>query len=84
MALRFIRRSNYLISIVNLASKGSDPEAVKKAAKEFAEEFFKANGYRYVFGIHCKSEETPNEPDHPHVHFLIKAINAEGKSQNKS
>ncbi len=68
--------------IVISCPKGSDPEAVRKAAKEFAEEFFKATGYRYVFGIHCKSEEIPNEPDHPHVHFLIKAINAEGKRLN--
>ena len=49
MAPRFIRRSNYLVSIVNLAPKGSDLEAVKKAAKEFAELFIKANCYRYVF-----------------------------------
>lgn len=68
--------------IVISCPKGSDPEAVKKAAKEFAEEFFKANGYRYVFGLHCKSEETPNEPDHPHIHFLIKSVSIDGKRLN--
>ena len=68
--------------IVISCPKGSDPEAVKKAAKEFAEEFFKANGYRYVFGLHCKSEETPNEPDHPHIHILIKSVSIDGKRLN--
>lgn len=62
--------------------KGSDPDAVLKAARELGEEFFKANGFSYVFAIHVKDDEHPNEPDHPHVHFIIKAISKDGKRLN--
>lgn len=54
--------------------KGTDPEAFKNAVREFAEETLKNKGYRYVFGMHCKSDLYPNEPDHPHIHILIKSV----------
>ena len=52
--------------------KGTDPEAVKKAVRELAKECFANDDYRYLFAIHNRSKEMPNEPDHPHVHLLIK------------
>lgn len=62
--------------------KGTDPEAVKKAVRELAKECFANEDYRYLFAIHNRSKEMPNEPDHPHVHLLIKAINSRGKRLN--
>ncbi|MBQ3679414.1 MAG: hypothetical protein II929_07890 [Succinivibrio sp.] len=62
--------------------KGTDPEAFKKAVREFAEETLKSKGYRYVFGMHCKSEMHPNEPDHPHIHILIKSVSFDKRRLN--
>lgn len=64
------------------APKGTDSEALMNVAREFGKEFFKDNGFDYVFVLHCKSDDTPNEPDHPHVHFLINAKNSEGRRLN--
>lgn len=62
--------------------KGTDPEALKKAVREFAEETLKNRGYRYVFGMHCKSDMHPNEPDHPHIHILIKSVSFDKRRLN--
>lgn len=62
--------------------KGSDPKAVRAAVKELAQECFESEDFSYLFAIHHKSEEMPNEPDHPHVHLLIKSVNAKGKRLN--
>lgn len=62
--------------------KGTDPEAFKNAVREFAEETLKSKGYRYVFGMHCKSDLHPNEPDHPHVHILIKSVSFDKRRLN--
>ena len=62
--------------------KGSDPEAVKATVRELAKETFGSEGFSYVFGMHYKSNEMPNEPDHPHVHVLIKSVSAPGKRLN--
>lgn len=62
--------------------KGSDPEAVKATVRELAKETFGSEGFSYVFGMHNKSEDMPNEPDHPHVHVLIKAVSDSGKRLN--
>lgn len=62
--------------------KGTDPEAFKNAVREFAEETLKSKGYRYVFGMHCKSDLHPNEPDHPHIHILIKSVSIDKRRLN--
>ena len=62
--------------------KGTDPEAFINAVREFAEETLKNNGYRYVFGMHCKSDIHPNEPDHPHIHILIKSVSFDKRRLN--
>lgn len=62
--------------------KGSDPAAVRAAVKELAQECLASEDFSYLFGIHYKSDEMPNEPDHPHVHLLIKALNSKGKRLN--
>lgn len=62
--------------------KGTDPDAFKKAVREFAEETLKNQGYRYVFGMHCKSDLHPNEPDHPHIHILIKSVSFDKRRLN--
>ena len=62
--------------------RGTNPEAFKKAVREFAQEVLKNKGYKYVFGMHCKSELHPNEPDHPHIHILIKSVGRDGRRLN--
>ena len=57
--------------------KGSDPELVLDSAKQFAKEFLTDNGYDLIMALHCKDEDHPDEPDHPHVHILLKAKNDE-------
>lgn len=64
------------------APKGTDHAALMETARDFGKEFFKDNGFDYVFVLHCRSDATPKEPEHPHVHFLIKAINDDGKRLN--
>lgn len=49
---------NYTVS----APKGSSPEAVRNAAREFGKEAFA--GHKYVFALHT-------DKDHPHVHFAV-------------
>lgn len=62
--------------------RGTNPESFKKAVREFAQEVLKNKGYKYVFGMHCKSELHPNEPDHPHIHILIKSVGRDGRRLN--
>ena len=62
--------------------KGSDPHKLKEAARQFGQEFFLNKDYEYIFAVHYKSEEMPKEPDHPHVHFLIKSISSKDKRLN--
>lgn len=64
------------------APPGTDHKALTNTARQFGHEFFAVNGFEYVFVLHAKTDATPNEPDHPHVHFLIKAVNDEGKRLN--
>ena len=61
---------------------GTDPEKVMIAAQQFGQEFFKDNGFDYVCALHCRSSEHPNEPEHPHVHFIIKTINQDEQRLN--
>lgn len=49
---------NYTVS----APKGSSPEAVRNAAREFGKEAF--TGHSYVFTLHT-------DKNHPHVHFAV-------------
>ena len=61
---------------------GTDPDKVLQTARQFAKEMLKDDGFDYIMALHVKDENHPNEPDHPHVHILIKAINKDGKRLN--
>lgn len=61
---------------------GTDPQKVWQTTQQFAQEMLKDNGFEYIMALHVKDEAHPNEPEHPHVHILIKAINNEGKRLN--
>ena len=61
---------------------GTDPDKVLQTARQFAQEMLKDDGFDYIMALHVKDENHPNEPDHPHVHILIKAINKDGKRLN--
>lgn len=61
---------------------GTDPQKVLSAARQFGQEFFKDSGFDYIMVLHHKSENTPNEPDHPHVHFLVNAMSDYGERLN--
>ena len=50
---------------------GTDPEALKKAVRDFAEAEFKSKGFEYIWTIHT-------DKAHPHAHVLIKNRSADG------
>ena len=82
MEIEGMKRSADARRLIFSCPKGSDPEAVKATVRELAKETFGSEGFSYVFGMHNKSEDMPNEPDHPHVHVLIKAVSDSGKRLN--
>lgn len=61
---------------------GTEPEKVWQTARQFAKEMLKDDGFDYIMALHVKDADHPNEPDHPHVHILIKAINKNGQRLN--
>lgn len=61
--------------IVISCPKECDPEKVIASARQFGREFFAENGFDYVFVAHIHDPEHPKEPDHPHVHFMVKTLN---------
>lgn len=50
---------------------GTDPEALKKAVRDFTEAEFKSKGFEYIWTIHT-------DKAHPHAHVLIKNRSADG------
>ncbi|MDD3759163.1 MAG: relaxase/mobilization nuclease domain-containing protein [Advenella sp.] len=61
------------LNLVLSMPPGTDPQAVKDAAREFAKEQFK--GHQYVFVLHT------DEP-HPHVHLAVSMRDELGKRMN--
>lgn len=61
------------LNLVLSMPPGTDPKAVKDAAREFAKEQFK--GHQYVFVLHT------DEP-HPHVHLAVSMRDELGKRMN--
>ena len=61
---------------------GSDPSAVNAAAFRLGKEIFEAQGFEFLMVVHYRDEKHPKEPEHPHVHFLIKAVNDDGRRLN--
>ncbi len=55
--------------------RGTNPQALQAAVRELAQEVFARQGYSYVMVLHEHNSEHPEEPDHPHVHILVKAVN---------
>ena len=61
---------------------GADPQQVKAAARQLGQEIFKEQGFEYFMVLHCRDEQHPKEPLHPHVHFLVRAVNDVGRRLN--
>ena len=61
---------------------GTDPARVKEAARQLGREIFEAQGFEYFMVLHYRDDAHPGEPEHPHVHFLIKTVNHEGRRLN--
>ena len=61
---------------------GTDPTKLKDAALILGKEIFTEQGYEFVMAVHYRDADHPKEPAHPHAHFLIKAVNNEGKRLN--
>ena len=51
---------------------GTDPEALKKAVRDFVAAEFKSRGFEFIWTIHT-------DKAHPHAHVLIKNRSADGK-----
>lgn len=59
-------------SIIFSMPEGTDPLAVKRAVRDFAEVEFK--GFQYVMALHTQETDPDPKPSpHPHVHLTIKA-----------
>lgn len=54
--------------------EGTDPEAVRRATRNFARETFKSN-YEYVFALHTDTNS-------PHTHLTVKMLGHDGKRLN--
>lgn len=67
------------LSIVLSMPAGTDPDAVLKAAGNFAAEQFE--DHQYVFALHHESDR-PGEPAHPHVHLCVLMRDAFGHRMN--
>lgn len=61
------------LNIVLSMPKGTNPDAVKSAAREFAKELFKEN--EWSMALHTDTEE-------PHVHLCVSMLNYAGKRLN--
>lgn len=61
---------------------GTDPQKFTAAASEWGQEIFGEEGYQFLMAVHWRDKDHPKEPEHPHAHFLIKAVNDEGKRLN--
>ena len=56
------------INVVLSMPAHTPPDAVRNAARKFAQEQF--DGHQYVFALHT-DRDRPNEPAHPHVHLCV-------------
>jgi type IV secretory pathway VirD2 relaxase len=54
--------------------EGTDPEALKKAARDFVKKEFSAN-HEYAFALHTDDK-------HPHVHVIVKTLGFDQKRLN--
>lgn len=64
------KRTRDTYNIVLSMPSGTDPQGVKRAARNFAKERFSEN-HQYVFALHTDS-------DHPHVHLTVKSLGFDG------
>ncbi len=67
------------LNIVLSMPKGTPPEAVLNAARNFAAEQFEHHAY--AFGLHHESERD-GEPEHPHVHLCVLMRDENGRRIN--
>ncbi|MBQ1873197.1 MAG: relaxase/mobilization nuclease domain-containing protein [Succinivibrionaceae bacterium] len=50
---------------------GTDPEALKKAVREFAQTELRDRGFEYIWTIHL-------DTDNPHAHILVRSVGKDG------
>lgn len=68
-------------NIVLSMPAGTDPEAVKRAARDFASRQF--SNHQYVMALHTKDTDPDPEPSpNPHVHLCVKATSFDGRRLN--
>lgn len=65
---RFAMARRFVIS----TPTGTDPEALRKAIREFAAEQFRDKGYEYIWTLHL-------DTDNPHAHILVRSLSKDGK-----
>lgn len=63
------------LNLVLSMPAGTDPEAVRKAAREFAKEQF--SNHQYLMALHCK--ENDKDTKNPHVHLTVKTRGLNGE-----
>lgn len=51
---------------------GTDPETLKKAVREFAQQELGARGYEYIWTLHL-------DTDNPHAHILVRSVSKDGQ-----
>jgi type IV secretory pathway VirD2 relaxase len=64
----------FSLSVMLSMPAGTDPAAVRDAARAFAHEVF-ADRFDYVFALHT-------DADHPHVHIAVRALGDHGERIN--
>lgn len=64
----------FSLSVMLSMPAGTDPTAVRDAARAFAREVF-ADRFDYVFALHT-------DADHPHVHIAVRALGDHGERLN--
>lgn len=69
-------------NIVLSSTKGSDPAAVLRAARDFAKEQF-GGQHDYAMVLHAPSTDpSPKRSENAHVHLVVKARSHDGKKLN--
>lgn len=63
------------LNLVLSMPAGTDPEAVRRAARDFAKEQF--SNHQYLMALHCK--ENDKDTKNPHVHLTVKTRGLDGE-----
>lgn len=67
-------------NIILSMPEGTDPEAVREAARAFAAATFA--DHRYTFALHTKDIDPTHKTNQPHVHLCVRAVDEHGHRLN--